>query len=409
MKKWIAIFLALCLSLPLLACGKEEAPPPSTTETTATQATVPEEPVKPIVGISLPNDTNAFWLQSGQLMKAQLEEAGYTAAVLFAENDIEKQERHLREMLLNEVVCIVVAAIDSFELADELADAKAQGIPVIAYERLLMNTDAVDGYISFDYETIGKEMAQQVILAKQLDDPTVEKRPYTIELFMDTPASHSSYLLHQGAIQVLQPYLDSGALVCCSGRLAFEDTCIPMDTYESALNTSLSRLRQEYSERRLDICFAATDIIADACRGGLSATGHTVNEHLIVTGQGGGLTGSKAVANSRQLLTVYKDVEALAKACTDMALRLIAGEVPETNASYNNGLRPIPAMILPHKVITRDNYTQELVETDIYSEADLPAPTTLPTEETTETTEAGETTAATEADATTETTAPSTT
>lgn len=384
MKKWFALLLALCLGLSLIACGKEE-PQPSTAapETQPTET----EAVHINVAISMPNDTNAYWLESARMIKEQLEAQDYTVAVLFAENSIENQQRHIREMVLNDVDCMVVAAVDSFALTAELAEAKAAGIPVIAFDRLMMESDAVSGLVAYDYEAMGADMARQVVLERKLDDPEADNRPYTIEFFMDTPENYSSLLLHKGAMSVLRPYLDSGALVCCSGRLEFEDACVPEDDYDTAWAACVTRLHAEYTERYLDICFAGSDLIADACRGALTVNGHVTGKHLTVAGQGGGLTASKAIANGKQAVTVYKDVEALATACADMAITLMAGQIPEGNASQDNYIVSVPAVFLPYTVITRENYTQELVDTGIYSETDLPPQPTLEETEPTEATQ----------------------
>lgn len=383
MKKWLALLLALCLGLSLMACGKEEAPPASS-DTAPTQPTQTEA-VHINVAISMPNDTNAYWLQSARMIKEQLEAQDQTVAVLFAENSVENQQRHIREMLLNQVDCMVVAAIDSFALTEELADAKAAGIPVIAFDRLIMGSDAVSGLVAYDYEAMGADMAQQVVLERKLNDPEAENRPYTIEFFMDTPENYSSMLLHKGAMGVLRPYLDSGALVCCSGRLEFEDACVPEDDYDTAWAACVTRLHAEYTERYLDICFAGSDLIADACRGALTVNGHVAGKHLTVAGQGGGLTASKAIANGKQAVTIYKDVEALAAACAEMAVTLISGQIPEGNTSQDNYAVSVPAVFLPYTVINRENYTQELVDTGIYTDTDLPP---QPTEAESEPTEA---------------------
>lgn len=381
MKKWIAMLLALCLAMSLAACGAREQSgdtAPSDTEDTAADTT-PADPGLPgtVIGISVPNDTDSFWLGSARFLKNILKEQGYSVTVLFAEDDIATQQRHMREMLLNEVDCIIVAAIDSIALLEQEAAAKEKGIPVIAYDRLLMNTDAVVGYVSYDYETMGAELAQHVVQQKQLDIPDAAGRPYTIELFMGSPEDHNAMLLHRGALSVLQPYIDSGALECSSGRLAFEDTCVQTGTLEAAQQACADRLEREYTEKKLDICFAASDIIASGCRAALKAAGQTGDKWPLITGQGGDLDSVKAVAKDQQLVTVYKDPEAMAQACADMVLQLLTGEAVQTDTVCSNQALDVPAVLMPYLLIHKDNYIKELVETKIYTDSEL----TLPTEE----------------------------
>ena len=401
MKKWIALLLILCMGASLLACGKEQeqeevfsAPLLTATEET----TQPEESEQtgPVVGVSLPNSDDSFWKESAQAMKEHLEAQGYTMTALFACDDIDTQHRHIREMLINEVDCVVVAAIDSLSLLTPLDDLQNAGIPVVAYDRLLMNTDAVDGFVTYDYQTMGAQVAQSVIDQKQLDKA---ERAYTIELFMGAPEDHSALLFYNGVMEVLQPYLDSGALECPSGRLAFEDTCVVMNTMEDAQDACAERLRREYPERKLDICLAASDTIASGCRAALAEAGKTGDQWPMITGQGGDLGSVKALVNERQVVTVYKDPKAMGIAAADMAIQLLTGNVAQGDGtSSDNYMVQVPTVQMPWELITMENYRQLLVDTGIYEEKEFPAPTdpvAVP-EETTETTQPAETTQPTE-------------
>lgn len=399
MKKWIALLLILCMGASLLACGKEQAQEevfsaPLLTDTEENTTPSEEESTGPVVGVSLPNSDDSFWMESARAMKEQLEAQGYTMTALFACDDLDTQQRHMREMLINEVDCVVVAAMDSLYILEQLEDLKDAGIPVVAYDRLLMNTDAVDGFVTYDYQTMGAQVAQSAIDQMQLE---TAGRAYTVELFMGPAEDHSALLFYNGVMEVLQPYLESGALECPSGRLAFEDTCVVMNTMEDAQEACAERLRREYPERKLDLCLAASDTIASGCRAALAEAGKTGDQWPVITGQGGDLGSVKAVANQRQTVTVYKDPKAMGIAAADMAVQLLTGDAVQGDGT-DNYMVQVPTVRLPWELITMENYRQLLVDTEIYEAKEFPEetePVVVPAE-TTETIQPAETTQPTE-------------
>lgn len=386
MKKWIVLLLVLCLSAGVMGCGKKAQPAQTLPETEPVETTQPAEPERPgtVVGVSLPSSTDKFWVETARAIRQQLEKQGYEMAAFFAEDEVETQQRHLREMLINEVACMVIVPVDSLALLEQEEDAREAGIPVIGLDRQLMHTDGVDVLVTYDYRQMGADVARQIIAEKQLDAADPERRPYTVELFMGTPENHSALLFYTGVMEVLQPYLDSGALECPSGRLDFEDVYVQPATMDQSHLFCADRLEREYTERKLDICFAADDTIAAGCRAALAAAGQTGDKWPLITGQGGDLGSVKTLANGRQTVTVYKDPAALGIACADVAVQLMNGQTVQTDGvTSDNQVRSVPTVMLPYQVITMGNYRQLLVDTGIYDEKEFPVEEpTVPTETT---------------------------
>ena len=128
MKKVLAVVLALALTLSLVGMAMAEGK----------------------VGVAMPTQSLQRWNQDGTNMKAQLEAAGYTVDLQYANNDVATQVSQLENMITGGVQVLVVASIDGSALGTVLATAKDAKIPVIAYDRLLTDTDAVDYYTTFD-------------------------------------------------------------------------------------------------------------------------------------------------------------------------------------------------------------------------------------------------------------------
>nr|WP_294442746.1 substrate-binding domain-containing protein [uncultured Blautia sp.] len=132
------------------------------------------------------------------------------------------------------VDCLVIAAIDSGVLVNAESQAKEAGIPIIAYNRLLMDTDAVSYYATFDNKGVGTVIGNYIKENKDLDAAREAGESYTIEFFMGSPDDNNALFLYNGIMEVLQEYLDDGTLVCKSGRTSFEDTCILRWSQETA-------------------------------------------------------------------------------------------------------------------------------------------------------------------------------
>ena len=173
------------------------------------------------VGVAMPTQDLQRWNQDGANMKAQLEEAGYEVILTYSNNEVAKQVSDIENMILNEVDALVVASIDGSALGTVLASAKEEGIPVIAYDRLLTDTDAVDYYATFDNYMVGTIQGNFIKDKFDLDNTT---ETYTMEVFGGSPDDNNALYFYQGAWDVLSPYVESGKLVVKSGQTDFQ-TC----------------------------------------------------------------------------------------------------------------------------------------------------------------------------------------
>ena len=107
------------------------------------------------VGVSMPTKDLQRWNQDGSNMKAQLEKAGYVVDLQFANNDIPTQVSQIENMITGKCKVLVIASIDGSALSNVLETARKKKIQVIAYDRLIMDTDAVSYYATFDNYKVG--------------------------------------------------------------------------------------------------------------------------------------------------------------------------------------------------------------------------------------------------------------
>ncbi|MDB5624396.1 MAG: sugar transporter substrate-binding protein, partial [Tardiphaga sp.] len=171
---------------------------------------------KPTVGVAMPTKASARWIADGDNMVKVLKERGYNTDLQYAEDDIPNQLSQIENMVTKGAKVLVIASIDGTTLSDVLNQAKAKGITVIAYDRLIRNTPNVDYYATFDNFQVGVLQAQSIENALKLKDA---KGPFNIELFGGSPDDNNAYFFYDGAMSVLKQYIDSGKLVVASGQI----------------------------------------------------------------------------------------------------------------------------------------------------------------------------------------------
>nr|MCR5622238.1 sugar-binding protein [Treponema sp.] len=171
------------------------------------------------VGVSMPTKDLQRWNQDGANMKEKLEAAGYTVDLQYANNDISTQTSQIENMITKGDKVLVIAAIDGSALKNVLDSAKKKGIKVIAYDRLIMNSDAVSYYATFDNYKVGTIQGDFLVDKLNLKSRSASDPAY-IELFTGSPDDNNINFFFGGAMDVLKPYIDSGVLVVPSGQTA---------------------------------------------------------------------------------------------------------------------------------------------------------------------------------------------
>ena len=373
MKKILALILALAMVIGLVACGGNSAP--AATEAPAAENDAPAATEAPaaeqvgegkVVGIAMPTQSSERWINDGNNMKSQLEAKGYEVILQYAEDDVQMQVSQIENMVAQQVDCLVIASIDSVALTGVEAQAKAAGIPVIAYDRLLMQTDAVSYYASFDNEGVGRAIAEYVEAKLDLANTT---ETYTIEFFMGSPDDNNAVLLYNGIMKVIQKYLDNGTLVCKTGKVAFEDNCTLRWSQETAQKNCEDALAGFYAEEDLDICMTAYDGLAYGCRSALEGAGYTAENWPIITGQDAELMAVKNIISGHQTMSIAKDTRTLAAKCVTMVQAVLEGKEPEINdtETYDNGVFVVPSYLCTPVAVDATNYKEVLIDTGYYT------------------------------------------
>lgn len=381
-RKVISTFLATAMVASMaVGCGSSsssstttEAPATADSSSTTTTDTTTTTAEGKVVGLAMPTQSSERWINDAANMKSQLEAVGYTVEVQFAEDDPQAQVSQIENLIAKEVDCLVIAAVDSGALTTVEAQAKDAGIPIIAYDRLLMDTDAVSYYATFDNKGVGTAIGQYIETAKDLKAAQAAGESYSIEFFMGSPDDNNALFLYNGVMEVLQPYLDDGTLVCKTGRTSFEDTCILRWSQETAQQWCENYLAANYADEKVDILCTAFDGFAYGCKAALEGAGYTVGEDWpLITGQDAELMATKNIIAGSQTMSIYKDTRLLAEKCVTMVDAVLKGSQPEINDTdqYNNGVITVPSYLCTPVAVDQSNYKELIVDGGYYTEEQL--------------------------------------
>lgn len=378
-KKLAATLLSVAMVTSLLVgCGTsgEVADTSATEETTEASTDEADEgssdaaaPDGKLVGVAMPTQDLQRWNQDGSNMKAELEAAGYEVDLQYANNDIGTQVSQVETMISNGCNLLVIASIDGESLGTPLAQAKEAGIPVIAYDRLLMNSDAVSYYATFDNYMVGTKQGEAIRDALDLENAD---GPFNFEIFTGDPGDNNAKFFYGGAMDVLQPYIDEGKLVVKSGQTSFEEVATANWSTETAQNRMDTIISGNYSDGTvLDAVLCSNDSTALGVTNALLAS-YTA-EYPYITGQDCDVANVKNLVAGNQAMDIFKDTRDLATQVVGMVDAIMQGGEAEVNDTdtYDNGTGVIPTYLCEPKVCTVDNYKELLVDSGYYTEADL--------------------------------------
>ena len=373
-KRMASVVLSVTLVATLLVgCGsgtKEAAE-----STTKTQEVTAEEKMSDEtsvateggkIGVAMPTKDLQRWNQDGSNMKAQLESAGYEVDLQYANNEVATQVSQIENMISGGCTALVIASIDGSALGTALAAAKEAGIPVIAYDRLIMESDAVSYYATFDNYMVGTIQGEYIVNALDLDNAA---GPFNIELTTGAPDDNNARFFFGGAMDVLQPYIDAGKLVVKSGQTAFEEVATPNWSTEESQKRMENIITANYADgTKLDVCLCSNDSTALGVSNAIDSSYN--GDFPVITGQDCDIASVKNILAGKQSMSIFKDTRTLAEKVVEMVNAIMTGtEVPVNDTeTYDNGTGVIPSYLCEPVFADKDNYKELLIDSGYYTE-----------------------------------------
>ena len=327
---------------------------------------------KGTIGISMPTKSSARWIADGDNMVKVLKDRGYKTDLQYAEDDIPNQLAQIENMITKGAKVLVIASIDGTTLSKALQNAADKGVKIIAYDRLIKGSKNVDYYATFDNFQVGVLQANSIVDKLGLKQG---KGPFNIELFGGSPDDNNAFFFYDGAMSVLQPYIDSGKLVVRSKQTGMNKVGTLRWDGAAAQARMDNLLSAYYGKDKVHAVLSPYDGISIGILSSLKGVGYCTAQQPcpVVSGQDAEVPSIKSILKGEQSSTVFKDTRELAKVAANMVDAVLSGKQPEINdtKTYNNGVKVVPSYLLKPVSVDVSNWNAVLVGSGYYKESQL--------------------------------------
>jgi putative multiple sugar transport system substrate-binding protein len=363
-KLFVLLSILVISSMSLAACGKSVP-----TESSNQHA----------VGIVLPTKDEPRWVQDETRFKEALTAAGYDVEILFSQGDSAKEKANVVSLINKGVKVIILTPQDGDAAGAAAEAARAAGVKVISYDRLIRDTDAVDFYVTFDSISVGAAQAQYLV-----DNATGSGNP--LYLYAGAASDNNAFLFFEGAWNVLQPKIADGtfAIKNSSEAVALQGKATLTRDEQSKIIGQITtnwdfNTAKKLAENNLTSATAADKgnvfilapndgtarAIADAFAADKGVTSYAV------TGQDAEKASVQYIIDGKQSMTVFKDVRTLVDDAIKAAVTFLEDGTPEASNSYNNGKIDVPADPTVVITVTKDNVKSALIDSGYYPAGDF--------------------------------------
>ena len=326
------------------------------------------------VGVCMPKKDVERWRLDGSNIKMQLEAKGYKVELEYADDDPDKQVEQIKKMIDKKYKALIIAAADCYNLNATLEKASAAGIKVVAYDRLIMDTQYVDYYCTFDNYEIGEEQGKYIINTLNLDSRT---EPVTMEIFSGAADDSTSIENYNGQMNALRPYIDSGKIVIPSGQTDAVTTAIENWATENAKARMAQLLASYYSDgTQLDAVLSTNDSMAMGVIAALKDAGYTAGGSKplpVLTGMDCDVDNVIAIKDGEQSMSMFIDTRALATWAVSLVDDVLSGKTPQNlnTDRYDNNVKIVATSICKAIYVDKDNYLDILTKDGYYKPEDF--------------------------------------
>ncbi|MDR1446437.1 MAG: sugar-binding protein [Treponema sp.] len=284
-----------------------------------------------LIGIAMPETHVLRWVKDGNSLKAEAEQRGYRAEVQWGNADQTQQNQQIQSFLTQGAKALVVGCIND-GVGSVISEAARDKVAVIAYDRIIPNSADYDYFITFNNFKVGQLQAQSIETALDLNSASASSPKY-ITLFAGSPTDGNAFFFYDGAMSVLNPYVDSGVLKVVgpyprtssdSGnfqRIATENWQAPI-----AKTRMENLLNNDARDVTLDAVLAPNDTLGRAIIEACKADAKYRTKLPTVTGQDAEFDSALSIKNGDQYSTVFKDTAKLAEAAILLADQVLKGQ-----------------------------------------------------------------------------------
>jgi putative multiple sugar transport system substrate-binding protein len=377
----LVVSLLVALSMLLGACGPAATPtaaPQAAAPTAAPQAaaptTAPQPANKALVGVVLPTKDEPRWLQD----QAVFQKAGWEP--LFSQGSSATEKANVESLISQGVKVIILCPQDATAAAAAADEAKAAGVKIISYDRLIRDTDAVDYYVTFDSVAVGAEWSKYLI------QQAGSTKGNPLYLYAGAPTDNNAFLFFQGAWETIQPKIADGTFVIknSSEAEAVKDKAtLTRDEqskiinqvttnwdFATAKNIAEANLTKATAADKGTVYILAPNDGTARAIADVFAADKDVKKYFI-TGQDAEKASVQYIIDGKQSMTVFKDVRTLAADAVTAANAFLSGATPTKTNTYNNGKIDVPAKPSAIVTVTKDNVQTALIDSGYYQASDF--------------------------------------
>jgi len=340
----LALMAGVCT---LAACsGKPESGSGGST------STAPPAGKQVVIGFSMDTLKEERWQRDRDLFVKHAEAAGAKVLVQAANSDDALQNAQAENLLTQGVQVLVVVPHNAKTTATIVESAHKMGVPVIAYDRLIRDSD-LDYYISFDAERVGELQAEYAVKHKP-------KGSYV--LIGGAPTDNNAVLVREGQMKVLKPAIDKGDIKVATDQWAKDWQ--PVEALK-IMENALTR-----ANNQVDAVVVSNDGTAG---GAIQALGEQkLSGKVLVTGQDADLAACQRIVAGTQTMTIYKPIDALASKAAEIAVKLAKKE-PVTDATrpLNNGRKDVPSILLEPIAVDKENLDATVIKDGYHKREDV--------------------------------------
>ena len=319
------------------------------------------------IGISMPTKDLMRWNNDGEMLKSRLESQGFSVDLQYAANDVNTQITQIENQINQGCKILIITAISSESLSSVLDEAQNKGITVISYDRLILDTPAVDYYVTFDNYAVGQIQALYIVNALNLDNAPAGKT-YNIELTAGDSSDINAEFFYNGAMDVLQPYLDKGVLNIPSSQRFFKEVSTDAWSTERAQARAENILATYYMNgETIDAWLCSNDSTALGVTQALET--YYKGTYPIITGQDCDIANVKNIINGKQSMSVFKDTRNLVDRTVTMVKQIAEGKTVEINdtTTYHNGYDYMNSYLCEPVFVDSNNYVEILIDSGYYT------------------------------------------
>ncbi|MEW6732535.1 MAG: D-xylose ABC transporter substrate-binding protein [Acidobacteriota bacterium] len=294
------------------------------------------------IGFSMDTLKEERWQRDRDIFVAYSEKLGAEVSVQAANGDDATQTQQAENLLTQGVDVLVVVPHNGEVAASIVESAKRQGVPVISYDRLILNSD-VDLYISFDNVKVGELQARYLL-------EHAPKGNYV--LIGGSPTDNNAKLLRDGQMKVLQPAIDKG------------EVKVVADQWAREWQASEALKHVENALTRVNNDIVAVVASNDGTAGGVvqALEEQKLAGKVMVSGQDADLAGVQRIVEGTQSMTVYKPIRSLAEQAAEAAIALAKKQSIKTNATVSNGKKDVPSILLEPIIVDKKNIVETIVK-----------------------------------------------